>query len=104
MCHNNEPIATAIAWRWDKDPETGYVHMVGADPRYKGNGLGYQVSLATLHQMAAENRQSVILHTDDFRLPAIAIYLRLGFEPEITHESHEARWEDIYTRISENIC
>jgi len=100
ICHGSEPIATAIAWCLKDDPDTtGYVHMVGADARFKGNGLGYQVSLATLHQMALENKQSVVLNTDDFRLPAIAIYLRLGFEPEMTHESHRPRWEEIYTKL-----
>jgi len=92
--------ATATAWCDNDNPETvGYVHMVGADPEFKGRGLGYQVSLATLHRMKEENKQSVLLHTDDFRLPALAIYLRLGFEPEITHESHEARWEKVFKEL-----
>ena len=73
--------------------------MVGAGSAFKGNGLGYQVSLAALHRMADEKKQRVILHTDDFRLPAIVIYLRLGFKPEIVHDSHELRWQKIYEAL-----
>lgn len=100
ICKGEQLVATAIAWCDGDDPEKiGYVHMVGANPEFKGKGLGYQVSLATLHKMAEENKQSVILHTDDFRLPALAIYLRLGFKPDMTHESHEARWQAVYKAL-----
>ena len=100
ICKDEQLVATAIAWCAKEDSEnTGYVHMVGANSEFKGKGLGYQVSLATLHRMAEENKQRVILHTDDFRLPALAIYFRLGFKPDITHESHVARWQEVYKAL-----
>jgi len=95
ICDGDKMVATAIAWGVENEPLTGYVHMVGADAEYRGKGLGYQVSLAVLHRMKEEGMQQVILHTDDFRIPAIAIYLKLGFEPQMTHESHESRWEKV---------
>jgi len=36
-----------------------------------------------------------LLNTDDFRLPAIAMYLSLGFQPEHREEAHRARWSAI---------
>jgi len=96
---DDELAATATAWCTNDEPETGYVHMVGADSKFKGKGLGYQISLATLHRMKEENKKSVILHTDDFRLPAIVVYLRLGFKPVMFHESHELRWQNIYKEL-----
>ena len=100
ICHGGIPIATATAWLYDKSPDsTGYVHMVGAMPEWKGRGLGYQVSLAALHEMKREGKKDAVLHTDDFRLAAVKIYLSLGFEPEMNHESHESRWEQVYQKL-----
>ena len=56
ICRDEVPVATATAWVYDKHPATGYVHMVGALPEWKGRGLGYQVSLAVLHQMKNDGR------------------------------------------------
>ena len=100
ICHEDVPVATAIAWLNDRFPETtGYVHMVGALPKWKGRKLGYQITLAVLHQMKRDGMQDVVLETDDFRLPAISIYLDLGFVPEMNHESHKKRWQDVYAAL-----
>jgi len=100
VCHGNTPVATATAWynaQWDES--VGYLHMVGLLPQYAGKSLGLQASLAALHQMKREGRKSAVLHTDDFRIPAIKTYTRLGFLPQITHESHVERWQKILTQI-----
>jgi mycothiol synthase len=98
--YGNIPVATASAWYIPQRGETaGYLHMVGLLPQYAGKGLGLQVSLAALHQMKREGRQSAALQTDDFRLPAIKTYLKLGFVPEFTHESHAERWKAILIQL-----
>lgn len=93
VCHDSRPVATACAWyksAWDE--QTGYLHMVGVLPSYSGKKLGYIVSLAALQQMFREERKSAVLNTDDYRIPAIITYLKLGFDPQIVHESHVHRW------------
>jgi mycothiol synthase len=40
-----------------------------------------------------------ILDTDDFRLPAIRTYLRLGFTPEISADDHAHRWDRIFAEL-----
>lgn len=100
VCDGNTPVATATAWynaQWEKS--VGYLHMVGMLPQHAGKGIGLQASLAALHQMKREGRASSVLNTDDFRIPAIKTYIKLGFLPHITHESHEERWEKILTQI-----
>jgi mycothiol synthase len=97
VCLGGEMAATASAWyrpKWGRD--MGYLHMVGTRPSHSGRGLGYQVSLAALHQMAREGRLSAILETDDFRVPAIKTYLKLGFLPLLVHENQRKRWEDVF--------
>lgn len=100
VCHGDIPVATASAWhRPEYGERMGYLHWVAVVPRETGRGLGYQVSLACLHKMKFEGRESAMLRTDDFRIPAIKTYLKLGFRPLIMHESHRTRWRDIFAAM-----
>ncbi|MCL2298682.1 MAG: GNAT family N-acetyltransferase [Firmicutes bacterium] len=96
------PAAVAAAWQREKwPPGTGYLHYVAVLPGARGQGLGYWVSLAALHQMRREGNASAVLETQDERLPAIKTYLKLGFEADLAgHESYEARWAEILARLS----
>ncbi|KFN11958.1 GNAT family N-acetyltransferase [Paenibacillus macerans] len=96
ICAGAAPVATACAWHepgWGTD--SGYLHMVAVDPDYAGMGLGYAVSLAALRQMRAEGRRQAVLETDDFRLPAIVTYFKLGFQPEARDEVQRERWKKV---------
>jgi len=94
-CHG-DPVATGSAWRHKLFGDSvGYVHMVGVRPDHGGKGLGYAISLAVLRHLASEGCTSAALQTDDFRLPAIAIYLKLQFEPALIHENQRERWRQI---------
>jgi mycothiol synthase len=100
VCHKNTPVATATAWHrplWGE--HTGYLHMVGALSSHSGKGLGLQASLAALYQMKNEGKLASILETDDFRLPAIKTYLKLGYKPLLIHENQGARWDRIFNII-----
>ena len=100
ICYEESPIATASAWYPSDYPkDTSYLHMVGILPSHSRKGLGLQVSLAALHQMAKCGMVKVKLSTDDFRIPAIKTYLKLGFKPIIVHENQEKRWRDIFSHI-----
>jgi mycothiol synthase len=88
-----EIVATASARLLPNEfPGAGYIHWVGADPSHRGKNLGYLVSLATLHEFVHLGCQDAVLHTDDFRVPAIKVYLKLGFRPEYAHATHPRRW------------
>lgn len=89
------PAATASAAKHASFPGSGYVHWVGADPFIQGRGIGRLASLLVLHDFASRGLEDAVLHTDDERIPALKTYLRLGFLPDMTHESHAARWEDV---------
>ncbi len=101
---NDVPVATASAWyrpQWKE--QTGYVHMVGLMPDQAGKKLGYWVSLAVLHQFIREGRTRAVLHTDDFRIPAIKTYLNLGFLPELSADDHLERWKALSNTIGRSI-
>jgi mycothiol synthase len=94
------PVATASAWRVaGLMADTGVVHYVGVVPEYQGHRLGYWVTLATLHRMVAEGLRAVTLTTDDFRLPAVKTYLRMGFEPVLVHENQRERWRQVLREL-----
>lgn len=97
ICYDGEPVATASAW-FDAHfgEDSGMVHYVGALPGHSGKRLGLLVSKAAMQKMKKEGRSWAYLTTDDHRIAAIKTYLKLGFEPVMSHESHPGRWEKIY--------
>lgn len=94
------PEGTATTWvKENLAPETGYVHMVGVAPSRRGLGLGALVSLATLHWFRDHGFRRALLNTDDWRLPAIAIYLKLDFEPVLFDDEHRERWNAVREKL-----
>ena len=57
------------------------------------------MAIAALHSLAVRGYKTAVLSTDDERIPAIKLYLSLGFEPIYTHESHKERWGKVMQAI-----
>lgn len=100
VTHDGEPVATAQLHlhldAYAPLPELGWV---AASPRHRGHGLGYVVCLAVLRYAASAGHREIFLRTDDFRLPAIRTYLKLGFEPWLFDLSAPDRWREIYQKL-----
>jgi mycothiol synthase len=79
----------------ERFPGAGYLHWVGAHQSFRGKGLGRLITLAVLHRFHAMGCTSAVLETQDFRVPAIQTYLKLGFTPELADDTHAARWAAI---------
>ncbi len=98
--HGQTIVGSACAWRLVPAKRvSGYVHMVGVSPAYQGHKLGYWLTLSTLHYFHRAGLRDAILDTEDHRLPAIELYLRLGFEPLPTHATHLGRWHEILREL-----
>ncbi len=97
----DEPAATAQLHLKPDGPyaPTPEVGWVAVDPSHQGRRLSVVVMLAVMHYAAAQGHHAVYLLTDDWRLPAIAIYLKLGFEPWITDSSHPERWQSVRQQL-----
>jgi mycothiol synthase len=94
------PQGAAAAWlKREHLGDTGFVHMVGVIPEFRGRGFGRLVTLAVLHWLREQGYRRVILHTDDWRLPAIRTYLRLGFQPVLFDDHHTRRWEAVWGKL-----
>ena len=63
-------------------------------------GAGPAGLTAALYALRDRGYTSALLSTDDYRIPAISLYLSLGFRPLFTHESHKERWRAVLKAIS----
>jgi mycothiol synthase len=89
-------VASACAWLIDPaERETGTLHMVCVLPEHRGHGLSLAVCLAVLHRFRRRGFRRVRLNTHDWRLGAIKVYLRLGFQPLLRHPQHRRQWTAI---------
>ena len=83
-------------------PEGGELGWVAADPQHSGKGLGKAVCAAVTARFIAAGYREIFLRTDDFRLPALKIYLKLGYQPFPYAEGMEERWRAVHTKLAEH--
>lgn len=82
-------------------PEGGMpsLHMVGVSNAFRGMGLSRPVCHAVMSWFRDHGFKEVMLRTDDFRLPAIRTYLKLGFRPWLYTDDMAGRWKTIYEKL-----
>lgn len=96
------PVALSLAWEeprlW---PYSGHVYWVAVLDGHRRRGLGRYVLTRTLQYFAAHGYRDSVVYTDEFRGPAIGLYLELGFEPLITGTIADERqcWQRAFSRI-----
>ena len=95
-----KPVGSACAWRKSLDEwKVGILHMICVLPEHRSKRLGYVLNLAVLHYLRDHGFGEAWLSTDDFRIPAIKSYLRIGFEPHVFDDLHEKRWQEVFRKI-----
>ncbi len=92
-------IATAMGTEHPNFPGEGWFRMVATLPEARGCGAGRLVCLAVMHDLRRRGYGSIVLSTDDHRLPAISVYKALGFEPIVFDESHRERWQQVEQKL-----
>ena len=100
MLHESRCVATACLLSDPTWPApTGILGWVAVCPDFRGNRLGFEVSLAVVRAARSHGCRQIHLRTDDWRLPAIKTYLRLGFVPYVADASDVDRWHLVLARI-----
>jgi mycothiol synthase len=95
------PVGSACAWLSDpNERETGILHMVCVLPEHRGANLSYSLCLAVLHRFRERGFKRVRLNTGDFRLGAVKVYLKLGFEPLITKPEQPEIWQEVLRTLN----
>ena len=72
------------------------LHMVGMDEPFMGLGLSAPVCAAAVDRMTREGISRIKLLTDEFRIPAIRTYLKLGFRPWYFMDDMPGRWRGVF--------
>jgi len=93
-------VGTASERLHELHPDAGYVHWVGVRERARGHALGYSLTYACLRGFVERGFARAVLETDDFRVPAIRTYLRLGFIPEYRNELERRTWSQVVRGLS----
>jgi mycothiol synthase len=93
----NAVVATAMATHnpTPLHPYGGELGWVAGSPAHSGEGLGKAVCAAVVRRFLSAGYRRIYLLTDDFRLPALSVYLKLGFVPLLFEETMAARWQAI---------
>jgi len=94
---HGKAVATSTAW-FDPDapaPAPGRVHWVAVVPGAQRQGLGSALVWHTCQRLAELGHAGAFLTTGADNLPAINLYLRLGFTPLPRSDRERAAWRDI---------
>ena len=94
-------VATAMASRNPKPlhPEGGELGWVAADAKHGGKGLGKAVCAAVVRSFLEAGFKRIYLLTDDWRLPAIKVYLQLGWDPFLFAPDMDERWKIVCEQL-----
>jgi len=77
------------------------IGWVAVHPEHQGKDLGLQVTAAAVVAALRLPERPIFLRTDDFRIPALKVYLKLGFVPDYQHSSYAGRWQRIFDELGE---
>ncbi|MBM4436831.1 MAG: GNAT family N-acetyltransferase [Actinobacteria bacterium] len=91
-------VAVSFAGRYD-DVE-GRLDYVCGHPEHRGKGLGLGVCVAVTRFLLEQGYATVALTTDDWRLPAIRTYVKIGFEPVLFRWDMPERWARVYGALA----
>jgi len=95
-------VATSVAIHnpIEHHPFGGELGWVAVDPAHRGKGLGYIVCAAVTKRFLHAGYEDIYLRTDDFRLPAINTYLKLGWVPFLCTPDMKERWQTVCRELN----
>lgn len=95
-----QPIGTATAWLGlYRRQNYGRVHWVAIVPEFQGLGLAKPLMTVVCERLRQLGHWQVYLTTATARIPAIALYLKFGFKPDIQSEQDRQAWRSIAAEI-----
>ena len=111
--HEGEIVAATFASRISNRPpgapgvlddpsKEGVLDYVVTDPSHQGHGLGRITCTEVSRFLIDHGCEVVSLKTDDCRLPAIHIYLSMGYKPVMHREDMPGRWEKVINELKES--
>jgi mycothiol synthase len=84
----------------DLHPNDGSLGWLVVDPAHAHRGLGRICAATVTNRLLDEGYAMPWLGTEDDRLVAIGLYLRLGWEPSLYADGMQERWTEIKQRLA----
>jgi len=101
--HEESSCIAATAMGWYKPsvtlPDSYEMGWVAGDPVHKGKGLGKVVTAAATRALLEHGARCIYLLTDDWRLPAISVYLGVGYVPLFYISDMRTRWRNVFLKL-----
>jgi len=96
---SSQIVATAMGWYRPHEvfPDAHEMGWVAAAPPHRGRGLGKVVICAATRALLEQGATTIYLLTDDWRVPAIKSYLRIGYVPFCANPEMKKRWDELST-------
>ena len=101
--HHGEAFGTATAW-FDDDyhgKPFGRLHWIAIVPQMQGRGLAKPLTSIVCDRMRDLGHKRVCLTTSTARLPAINLYRKFGFVPDIHTEEDLSIWRQLKSLLKE---
>ena len=98
---SRDVVASTAAAEYERvgHPEPGSLQWVMTHPDHTGKGLGTAVVAAATDRLTKAGYGRIYLSTDDWRLPAISIYLKLGWKPLLFAPDMKTRWLAVFGEL-----
>jgi len=99
--YKNQTVGTATAWFNNnyKGMPFGRLHWVAIEPTHQGLGISKPLLTTVCEKMRRLGHKRVYLTTSSIRIPAINLYLKFGFQPEITNQGDLGIWLSIQEKL-----
>ena len=96
-----QSIGTATAW-FDpnyRGQEWGRVHWVAIVPEMQGQGLANPLMTVVCQRLRKLGHERAYLTTAPERIPAVNLYLKFGFVPEVRSDVELRAWKEIEGKL-----
>ena len=99
--HNGKYIGTVTAL-YHPQTNSGHIHCFAIIEEYRGKRLSYPLMTIAMNKVYNDGAEQAYLVTDDWRVPAMKVYLHYNFLPRMNefwpHKKRKmfARWKKIY--------
>ncbi len=96
-----EDVGTVTAWSNDRltEREIGQIHWVALVPAARGRGLAKPMVAAACALLCERGYREACLETNTRRIPALNLYLALGFQPFVRNEAERKAWLHVAPRL-----
>lgn len=97
---NRTVVAATFASRTTIDgADMGLLDYVASSPAHRGKNLGRAVCTRVARFFVDRGYVAVALNTQDWRLPAIGLYLSMGFVPVFYADDMKRRWDEVMVNL-----